>query len=80
MRHKEATEPLEPLCHYAQVVESLDRLGRWPSFLRPIFCRKLLKNYIESAGSTWAFELIELVTRVQVVWFRFRTLKIIVNM
>eukprot|EP00434_Breviolum_minutum_P026971 symbB.v1.2.023846.t1/scaffold2213.1/size114990/7 len=34
-----------------QVVESLDPLGRWPSFLRPIFCRKLLKNYIESAGS-----------------------------
>lgn len=33
-----------------QVVESLDPLGRWPSFLRPIFCRKLLKSYIESAG------------------------------
>ena len=39
-----------------QVVESLDPLGRWPSFLRPIFCRKLLKSYIESAGRGSAVE------------------------
>ena len=39
-----------------QVVESLDPLGRWPSFLRPIFCRKLLKSYIESAGRDSAVE------------------------
>ena len=36
---------------FSQVVESLDPLGRWPSFLRPIFCRKLLKDYIESSRS-----------------------------
>lgn len=32
-----------------QVVESLDPLGRWPQLLRPIFCRQLLKDYVESS-------------------------------
>ncbi|CAK9001814.1 unnamed protein product [Durusdinium trenchii] len=37
--------------HLNEVVESLDVLGRWPPFLRRIFCRQRLQSYIDSSAS-----------------------------